>query len=812
MEKLKVLFNKIGTVLKAVLRRLKRDPEKKGKKFYDSWPHWLRRSIFGVFLTGVLTCCLVVLAFAWFSFIYLDDEFDLSEVDNTLNYTSVVYAVQDGQYVEAESLLTSENRIWSDITDIPKNLQNAFVAIEDQRFYQHSGVDIKRTLHAVLNFMNPGSDDTFGGSTITQQVIKNLSGESEQTISRKVQEIRRAWYLEREYKKEQILEVYLNTIYLSQGCYGVQTAAEIYFNKTLDQLTLLECASLASITKLPTYYDPIQNPENNLERAKNVINKMVELEFISAEEGEAAKAETLQLHVGESESSNSSSINSYFVDQLILDVIDALVNDKGYSEAYARSLVYGGGIQIYSTMDLGVQNQVDTIYKNAANFPQITSSKYKEPLQSAIVVIDNSTGAVVGMAGGVGEKATARGLNRATQSYRQPGSCMKPMGTFAPTIEYKTTIDGVRIAPGMMLMDDAVREDSKGNPWPKNYDSYLKKLMSVQAAVDQSKNTVAVQMVNALGPSKAFGFVQNNLGVGTLRKGSGYDENDQAMALGGLTKGISVLDITAAYSAFPNEGTFTEPYLFAKICDQNGRVILENRVESSTAMEKNTADVVNMMLQHACTYGTGTSATRDFGSSHAIAGKTGTTSADNDRWFVGYTKYYTAGVWVGYDTPDTVYYGGLNPAAVAWRKVMGPIHKNLSYQGFDSPTGLGSYTVCAASGKLPNEKCAETVSGLFFTDAPPAAACDVCGVPGVDPNLPLDPNAPVTDPNAPADPSVEPETPETPTPEPETPTPEPETPEPTPETPEKPEETPAEPEKPAIEPEQKPAETEKPAE
>ena len=206
-------------------------------------PVWLRKTIWAVFLTGFLTCFFVFLAFAWYAFIYLDDEFDLSSVDSSLNYTSVVYGLKDGAYVEAETLHTSENRIWANIEEIPDDLQKAFIAIEDERFYQHSGVDLLRTAKAVLNFLNISSDSVYGGSTITQQVIKNITGESEQTIPRKIQEIRRAWYVEREYKKDQILEVYLNTIYLSQGCYGVQTAAEVYFNKTLDELTLLECAA-----------------------------------------------------------------------------------------------------------------------------------------------------------------------------------------------------------------------------------------------------------------------------------------------------------------------------------------------------------------------------------------------------------------------------------------------------------------------------------------------------------------------------------------------------------------------------------------
>ncbi|MBQ8894299.1 MAG: PBP1A family penicillin-binding protein [Clostridia bacterium] len=765
MKKIKELINKIKqSVLRLIPQRFRRQaaegeepaPRKKA-------PEWLRKSVWAVFLTGVLTCFFVFCAFAWFSFIYLDDEFDLSAVDSALNYTSVVYGVKDGGYVEAETLHTSENRIWASIDSIPLNLQRAFISIEDERFYKHSGVDLLRTGKAVLNFFNPASDSSFGGSTITQQVIKNITGEDQTTVTRKIQEIRRAWYVEREYKKDQILEVYLNTIYLSQGCYGVQTAAEHYFSKSLDELTLLECASIASITKLPTYYDPIQNPENNLKRAQNVINKMLELGYITEEEAEAAKAEELTLRVGQSNKNESGAeVNSYFVDQVVEDVIDALVNEKGYSESYARSLVYSGGIQIYSTLDLDVQASIDKIYTDPSNFPTVTSNG--ESLQSAIVIIDNRTGAIVGMAGGVGEKTTARGLNRATQSYRQPGSCMKPIGTYGPAIEYGTTINGVRVAPGMLLKDEAVRLDSNGNPWPKNYDSTTEKFMTVQAAIDQSKNTIAVQVNNALGAKTAYNFLEKNLGITSLVSGSGYDANDQAMALGGLTKGISVKEITAAYSAFANDGTYTKPYTFTKILDQNGRVLLENRVESHTAMEKNTAAVVNQMLEHAVDYGTGWSGRFDSG--RATCGKTGTTSDDKDRWFVGYTKQYSAGVWVGYDKPAVIQFGGANPAGTAFKKVMGLVHQGLAYQEFEDPTGLISVELCTESGKLPTEKCAaETrISGLFFADSLPSATCDVCGA--EDPDAPVDETPATPVPETPATPSV-PES-ETPT-NPETP-------------------------------------------
>lgn len=746
MKKIKEFWNRIKNFFKkgkpAAPAAETAEPgvKKKKKSWISTWPYWLRRSVWAVFLTGVLTCFFVFLAFFWFSFIYLDDEFDLSGVDTSLNYTSVVYAVKDGAYVEAETLHTSENRIWTDLENIPEDLQWAFIAIEDKRFYQHSGVDLIRTASAVLNFFNPSSSSTYGGSTITQQVIKNITGEDEQTVTRKIQEIRRAWYLEREYKKDQILEVYLNTIYLSQGCYGVETAAEVYFGKTVNELTLLECASLASITKLPTRYDPVQNPENNLERAHTVIDEMLKLGKITEEEANEAKAQELVLHVGESKENESggTAINSYFVDQVISDVISALVNEKGYSQSYAHSLVYSGGIQIYSTMDLDIQSAIDKVYSSASNFPKITSPLNGEAPQSAMVIIDNSTGAVVGMAGGIGEKTTARGLNRATQSYLQPGSCMKPIGTYGPAIEYETKIDGVRVAPGMMLLDQGVRQIN-GNWWPKNYDEVTERLMTIQAGLDQSKNTIAVRVNNALGAKTAFNFLKNNLGVTTLIAGSGYDENDQAMALGGLTKGISVLQITAAYAAFPADGTYTKPYTFTKICDQNGRVILENRVESNTAMEKNTAAVINQMLQHAATYGTGSVA--NFGKT-AICGKTGTTNDDKDRWFVGYTKYYTAGVWFGYDQPATVYYSGRNPAAMAWRSVMSEIHTGLAYQSFPAATGLVEYTLCTESGKLAGPSCGNTLVGQFFADSPPTATCDLCAATPPEEETPVDPQQP----------------------------------------------------------------------
>ena len=340
LAKLIMLYDKAV----AFFKNRKNRPEKKHRLSYKT-----RRILWGFGLTAIFTCFFTLCTFLWYAFIYVDGVFDLSSLDQSLNYTTTMYGTDDGEIVPIESLHGTENRIWVGIDQIPKNLQHAFVAIEDERFYKHSGVDIKRTFHAVLNYFNPFSKKSFGGSTITQQLVKNLTTDDEKAITRKIQEMRRAWYLESQYNKDQILEVYLNTIYLSQGCNGVQTAAAKYFDKDVAELTLAECACIAAITNAPTRYDPLQNPDNNKTRRTNILNKMVEVGYISKEEAEAAKAEELVFKSGKAEA--SSTIKSYFVDAVTEAVIDDLVELKGYSKYYAESLIYSGGLKIYTTME-----------------------------------------------------------------------------------------------------------------------------------------------------------------------------------------------------------------------------------------------------------------------------------------------------------------------------------------------------------------------------------------------------------------------------------------------------------------------------
>lgn len=721
--------NKFNKILKSKRKQPKEtdtDPQVAQKKRHSSRNWWMRIPmpirkgliafvvIFG--LVGLFSGA----AFAWYAFVYLDPTMDLGNIDNSLDYTTVVYATDSaGKTQEIEHLYKDENRIWVSLGDIPTHLQQAFIAIEDQRFYKHNGVDWIRTGGAVIGMVT--GSDSYGGSTITQQLIKNLTGDDDVKISRKIQEIRRALYLEKEYNKNQILEAYLNTIYLSQGCNGVQTAAKVYFNKNVQDLTLAESACIAAITKYPTKYDPYGDEESraaNKERQETILNKMAELEMITKEQAQEAKEVELVFENGSKKETDSK--QSYFVEELVDQVIEDLVEEKGYSYSYASSMVYSGGLSIYSTVEPNVQAILDDAYAKTSTFTSYELYSNGETPQSAMVILNNSTGAVAAMVGGRGEKTIGRGLNRATSAYRQPGSCMKPIGTYAPAFEYKVRVDGTTISPGTMVLDSYVRD-----AWPVNYDVVTNKLMSIQTAISKSTNTVAVKVNMALGADRAYKFLEENLGVTSLVPGSDKDANSSATALGGMTKGISVLEITAAYAAFPNNGTYTEPYYYTKVVDSNGKVLLEKTPKTNVAMSESTAAMINMLLRNAATSGTGSPA--NFGTT-AIAGKTGTTSDSKDRWFVGYTSYYTAAVWYGFDQPVRIQYGGTNPAVKAWRTVMSQVHEGLSYKSFNEPTNLTSISYCSESGQLPTELCKKAntvVSGMFLPGVTPTETCTV---------------------------------------------------------------------------------------
>jgi len=655
---------------------------------------------------------------------YVNSLEELNVKDLKLNFTSFVYYIDPNTNspVELERLYGEENRIWVDSSQIPQHLKDAFVAIEDERFYSHPGFDLKRTTGAVINYVFKRSS-SYGGSTITQQLVKNLTGDKEVDHKRKIREIWRAIQLEKELSKDQILELYLNTIYLSQNCNGVQAASNTYFGKDVSELTLAEAASIAGITQYPSRYDPFINPENNKNKQELVLKKMLELGYITESEYQQAVNEELKFAKGSQKQSTSK--QSYFVDEVINDVMHDLEVEKGYSKAVASKMLYSGGLKIYATIDPNIQNAMDEVFKDDKNFPNIKGEVKPE---AAMVVIDPYTGEVKGIVGGRGEKTASRTLNRATQSKRQPGSTIKPLAVYAPAVEYGY------VTPATVFDDVPV---TIANWSPKNYyKEGFRGLSTVRRAIEQSMNVVAVKVLNKVGIDNSFNFLKTNLGFTTLvdsekrQDGKTYsDKNYAALALGGLTDGMTVEEMAAAYASFVNRGMYTRPYTYTKVLDHEGKVILENKKKTNIAMSEQTAFLMTQMLKGVVDTGTGTPARLSSGM--PAAGKTGTTSDDMDRWFAGFTPYYVGVVWFGYDQPKEIVVSGTNPAIVLWKAVMEKIHKGLEIKQFSEPSGIVKASICIDSGHRPTELCSQDPRGsrvrteYFKKGTVPSQTCSV---------------------------------------------------------------------------------------
>ncbi len=635
--------------------------------------------------------------FIYFVYNYTDPELDTIFNNLSLDYATVIYANDSkGNPVEIEALYKDQNRVWVNGDKIPKYMKDAAIAIEDERYESHQGVDWKRTVGAIISYVF-NKNDSYGGSTITQQLIRNITGENKVTIERKVKEIFRALYIERKYSKDEILEYYLNTVTFGTRCNGVQTASNIYFNKDVSELTIAQAASIIGVTNSPGLYDPFFNPDNNIKRAHIILTKMKQFDKISTEEYNKAMKEQL-VFIVENKDKKRNSKQSYFVDQLISDVTNDLVKEKGYSESYAQNLIFTKGLKIYSTMDPVIQKVIDEVYGNAENFPSVhIGDVYPE---SAMVVMNPKTGDVVGLVGGRGVKQADRVLNRATQTVRQPGSCMKPIAAYAPAFEYNV------ISPGQSLIDGPV-DVVKG--WPKNYNGIYSGLISIRSAFEQSKNTIPVKILNMMGADRSYEFLTTKLGITSLvkketRNGNVYSDITGALALGGITDGISVLELTAAFQIFPNNGIYNSPRTYSKVETVEGRVLLEKTSISRPAISPQTAYITHQFLYSAVQHGTGIYAKQ---SDMPNAGKTGTTSEDKDRWFVGYNPYYAAGIWFGYDQPKTLYNVNTNPCSKLFKITMEKIDKakKLPWKDFEIPAGVVQAPYCINSGGIPTANC-----------------------------------------------------------------------------------------------------------
>ena len=622
-----------------------------------------------VLLVILTTTLLLACVFAFYVKTCLTEDIDVSLSDYQLSESSIIYCeTSAGEYKELATLHGSENRIWVDLEDIPDYLVKALVAIEDHRFYEHKGVDWYRTVGAMFTMLT-GGDDSFGGSTITQQLIKNLTGNKEVTVQRKLIEIFQALEFEKKYDKDEIIEWYLNAVYFGEGCDGIYTAAQKYFGKEPSQLTLAESASIVGIVNLPTYYSPFYSEENNKERQETVLRRMYELGYISYDEYEQAKNEQLVFTRSDNEVADQE-IYSYYVEAVIKDVTEDLMEQKGISQDTARQLLYNGGYRVYSCLDPYIQECVDNVYLDVENFPKPYRANDQQ-LQSAMVIMDPYTGEVVAMSGGVGEKTGNLVLNRATDALRAPGSSFKPLAVYAPAIELGL------ITPST-LVNDAPREEvemSQNQWYPNNSDFKYRGIIDIATGVRLSLNTVAAQVLDKLGLDASTNFLKNKLGITSLVPD---DYNYASLALGELTNGISVLEMAQAYCTFDNSGIFTEARTYSRVTDAAGNIVLDNQPKTHVAMKSSTATNITSLLFSAANYGTGS---ESIFSGQAIAGKTGTSSYNWNRWFAGYTPYYVGVVWTGFDQPEQMYVYG-NPAAQVWRRVMQQVHAGLEYKSF----------------------------------------------------------------------------------------------------------------------------------
>lgn len=677
--------------------------------------------VLGTFLlVCVCTTAMIAGLFMMYVRTTLAPTLDVNADDYTMNLSSIIY-YQDkdsGEWVEYQTVYGTENRIWVDFDQMPDALWQAAVAIEDHRFFEHQGVDWKRTLGAAVNFFTQ-SQDTFGGSTLTQQVLKNMTQDNGNTVNRKVREIFRALEFEKHYTKWEILEFYLNTIYLGQGCYGVQTAAEFYFGKDVSELDVAECASLIAITNNPSIYGPMSTVtfkqedgsvktarQENKERQELILDRMAGgneevgvtgLDYLSPEEAEAAKAEELHFTDGTtsaedivSEATGGTHINSWFVDQVLRDVSADLAELYSISTKEALTRIYNSGYNIYTTLDPEIQEIAESVYEDRGSLNNLTSVS-GQPIQSGITIIDPSTGNIVAMVGKMGEKKGNLEWNFATDT-QQPGSSIKPLTAYAPAL------DAGVVSPATTFDNYPVRL-LNGNPWPKNSPNTYTGWTSVRDGIRSSINTIAVQTLEKVGVTAAYNFATQNLGLSLVPE----DMNVSPLGLGGLTYGLSTVEMAAAYSAFANNGVYNEPKTYVKVlANDNTTVVLENESEQRVAMKETTAYLMTSMLQNAVSNGTGGAAR--FSGMH-IAGKTGTTNDNFDRYFVGYTPYYCAAVWVGYENNERISYS-VNPAASLWRQVMEKVHADLPDKSFSRPSsGLTTVTVCADSGMLVTDAC-----------------------------------------------------------------------------------------------------------
>lgn len=667
------------------------------------------KSLLTVGLVIVLTGCIVACMLTVYVATNFTGQSNLPDVDSiNENQTSIVMTLNEstGKYEEFQRL-SGIKRIWTPLSEMPANMQNAVVAIEDERFHTHFGVDWKRTISAFANLVLHFNSTEYGGSTLTQQLIKVMTGNNDHSIQRKVTEILSAVEMEKYYSKDEILQAYLNMMPLASNVTGVGAGANYFFGKNASELTLAECAAIAAMTNNPVKYNPYRYPENLRARQRVVLYKMYELDFITADEYQQALGEELYFK----SSAKTVEVNDWYTDMLIDDVTAALVDTYGYTEAQARNMVFYGGLTIYSCENPTLQAKAEAVFANDDNFPAALLSDVVQP-QAATYVMDY-TGKTVAVVGGRGEKNADRILNRATSSIRQPGSSMKPLAVYAPAVQLNLINYSSPVPDCYITLKD-------GTKWPKNYNQSTPQdsgLTTVDVAVQSSMNTVAAQLVQQLTPQRSFSFLTGPLNLTSLvtSDSNGNTDIDYApMALGGLTKGAYPREMAAAYQIFGNGGYYNEPYSFTKV-EQNGNVILQHNYSPVQVLDEDSAYVMNRLLQTVVRGSNGATASVLKGSWNEweVFAKTGTTQQNNDVWLVAGTPQYVAATWFGYDKNQVLTTAQTKAARTLWSKTMLALHEGLQPMAFERRGNTVEAEFCTGTGLLATEKCTSKRVGVY---------------------------------------------------------------------------------------------------
>lgn len=666
-------------------------------------------------LVLVITGTMVLCALTVYVATNFNGQTNLPDVDSiNKNQTSIVMTLNEstGQYEEFERL-SGIKRVFVSLNDMPVNMQNAVIAIEDERFNEHYGVDWKRTVSAFANLILKFNDTEYGGSTLTQQLIKVMTGNDDHSIQRKVIEILTAIEMEKYYSKEEILQAYLNLMPLSSNVTGVGAGANYFFGVEAKDLTLAQCAALASITNNPVKYDPYRRPENLRRRQRLVLRKMYELGSITADEYQQALGEELYFK----SSAKSSAVSDWYTDMLIDDVAAELVDTYGYTDAQAKNMIFYGGLTIYSCENPALQAKVEAIYADDANFPTLLATD-EAPPQAAIYVMDY-TGKTVAVVGGRGEKTANRILNRATDSLRQPGSSIKPLSVYSPAIQLNLIHFSSQVKDCYIVLKD-------GTKWPKNVNQSSPRdsgITLVDYAVQVSMNTVPAQLMQTITPKRSFDFLTASLNISSLVTSNEKNQTDidfAPMTLGGLTAGVYPREMAAAYQIFGNGGYYNEPYSFTKV-EQNGEVILQKSSTAVQVLDENSAYVMNRLLQHVITGDRGATARslRNSWKGWEVFAKTGTTQQNNDVWLVGGTPKYVAASWFGYDKNQKISSQNKSTARNLWNKTMLALHEGMEPMSFENKGTTVEAAFCAETGQLATPKCPKTGTGVYKPDFMP---------------------------------------------------------------------------------------------